>query len=53
MGDDLANMELNTLAIWIQVHDLPSGFMSKSITELIERKLGTFIESGLNNYNEP
>ncbi|XVF73184.1 hypothetical protein PTKIN_Ptkin12aG0180700 [Pterospermum kingtungense] len=41
--DDPFNLDLFTVPFWIQVHDLPSGYMS----EVVGKQLGDFIEKFL------
>jgi hypothetical protein len=42
--EDPIVVPLNTMEMWIQVHNLPYGFMCKSIGELIGSYIGTFLE---------
>ena len=49
-GDNLDKVDLNELAMWIQLHDLPVGWWSDSIARKIGSRLGEFLESDPNNY---
>ncbi|KAL6342463.1 hypothetical protein AAG906_011153 [Vitis piasezkii] len=49
-GDNLDKVDLNELAMWIQLHDLPAGWWSDSIARKIGSRLGEFLESDPNNY---
>ena len=49
-GDNLDKVDLNELAMWIQLHDLPAGWWSNSIGRKIGSRLGEFLESDPNNY---
>ncbi|WKA07960.1 hypothetical protein VitviT2T_025728 [Vitis vinifera] len=49
-GDNLDKVDLNELAMWIQLHDLPAGWWSDSIAQNIGSCLGEFLESDPNNY---
>jgi hypothetical protein len=42
--EDHIAVPLNTVEMWIQVNNLPYGFMCKSIGELIGSYIGTFLE---------
>ncbi|KAL6343172.1 hypothetical protein AAG906_020970 [Vitis piasezkii] len=41
-GDNLDKVDLNELAMWIQLHDLPTGWWSDSIARKIGSRLGEF-----------
>lgn len=49
-GDNPRNEELNTLDLWIQIHDLKAGFMSEKIIKQVGNYIGTFIESCPSNF---
>ncbi|RVX07677.1 putative mitochondrial protein [Vitis vinifera] len=49
-GDNLDKVDLNELAMWIQLHDLPAGWCSDSIARKIGSRLGEFLESDPNNH---
>lgn len=49
-GDNPRNVELNTLDLWIQIHDLKAGFMSEKIIKQVGNYIGTFIESCPSNF---
>lgn len=49
--DNVHTLPLNTMQIWVQVLDLPSGFMSKTITVIIGNSIGSFISVDPNNFS--
>lgn len=49
-GDQPANVVLDSADYWIQVHEVPCGFMTERIAEQIGRSLGSFVQSDPNNF---
>lgn len=49
-GDQPENVVLNHVNYWIQVHDVPCGFMTEWIAEQIGNSLGTFVQNDPNNF---
>lgn len=45
LGEQLADIKLSELYIWIQVYDLPIGFNSEFILKSIGNFVGRFIDS--------
>jgi hypothetical protein len=43
-GEDPLSVPLSTIEMWVQIHNLPYGFMCKPIGELIGSYLGNFLE---------
>nr|KYP48445.1 hypothetical protein KK1_029907 [Cajanus cajan] len=43
-GDIPKDIPLNHVDVWVQVHNLPAGFMSQNIGELLGNSLGIFID---------
>ncbi|MCH81083.1 hypothetical protein A2U01_0001862 [Trifolium medium] len=43
-GEDPLTVPLNIVEMWVQIHNLPYGFMCKAIGELIGSYLGNFLE---------
>lgn len=50
-GGDPVNVVLNHVNLWVQVHNLPLGFMLELVAQHIGKKLGGFVEADPNNYN--
>lgn len=46
-------VDLTHVALLVQVHEVPPGFMLKGVAELIGRKLGGLITFDTNYYNSP
>ncbi|XP_074352981.1 uncharacterized protein At4g02000-like [Apium graveolens] len=46
MGDDPATVKLQNMEMWVQIYDLPRGYVSESILESVRASLGTYIKSG-------
>lgn len=38
------------MVLWVQVHDLPVGYMANSVAKRIGDKIGVFVEYDPNNY---
>lgn len=51
--DDPLQIELAFLPLWIQVHGLPTSFMLDGVAKHIGDRVGSFLESDPNNYNNP
>lgn len=49
-GDSIEKVELNKVNLWVQIHNLLVGFLSKIVDKWIGAKMGTFVESDLNNF---
>lgn len=43
-------MPLNTLDLWVQIHDMQPGFMSEKIIMEVGNQIGTYVSSCPNNY---
>lgn len=50
--EQLANVKLFDLYIWIQVYDLPIGFNSEFILKSIGNYIGHFLETDLKNFQD-
>ena len=48
--DDPRTVPINTMDIWIQLHDMNPGFMSLRVVKDIGNYIGQFIESNINNF---
>ena len=48
-NEDPHDVQLNTIDIWVQVYDLPEGFVSETILKNVGNYVGRFIKSDLNN----
>lgn len=49
-GEDPEMKVVDNIALWIQVHQLPIGYMSDSVVQRIGAKLGGFLELNPSNY---
>lgn len=49
-GDQPMNVVLNQVEFWIQVHDVPCGFMTEAIAVQIGNMLGTFVLNDPENF---
>lgn len=49
-GDNPRSIELNTLDLWVQIHDLKVGFMSEKVVKQIGDYIGSFVESCSSNF---
>ena len=49
-GKNPKTVPLTTVDFWIQVHKLPSGFMSEKVARHIGNYLGEFLESDEKNF---
>jgi 14-3-3 protein epsilon len=48
-GDVYSQIPLNHMSIWVQVHQLPAGFMTRRVGEQLGNYLGGFLEYDNNN----
>lgn len=48
-GEDPLKIPLMNVKFWIQIHDLPTDFMSESIGKKLGNFMGSFIEYDPNN----
>lgn len=44
MGEDPLKVPLNEVSFWIQIHDLPTGYMSESVGRQLGNFFGMFLE---------
>ena len=51
IGDNPTQMQLFHGEFWIQVHELPCGFMSEKVCKEIGNYIGSHIESDVNNFS--
>lgn len=49
-GDNPRTIPINTMDIWVQLHDMNPGFMSLRVVKDVGNFIGTFIESDNNNF---
>lgn len=49
-GENPRSMSLNSIDIWVQIHDLIPGFMSEEIIIEIGNQLGEYVSSCPNNF---
>lgn len=49
-GDDPVTLKLDTASFWIQVHNLPSGFMSEKVAKVIGDSVGNFESADPRNF---
>lgn len=50
-NEDPHTVRLNTMDIWVQVYDLPQGFVSENVLRNIENYVGVFVKSDPANVN--
>lgn len=50
-GENSRNVDLNKMELWVQVHDLETGFMSEKILKGIGNYVGKFVDGCPNNFN--
>lgn len=50
VGDILRVVDLNTLDLWVQVHDLRSGFMTEKVLKEVGNYIGAYMDSCSNNF---
>ncbi|XP_074360862.1 uncharacterized protein LOC141701122, partial [Apium graveolens] len=51
MGEDPAAVKLQNMEMWVQIYDLPRGFVSESILKSVGASLGTYIKSGSGTFD--
>ncbi|XP_074356284.1 uncharacterized protein LOC141695984 [Apium graveolens] len=49
--EDPKAVPLNKVDIWVQVYDVPNGFVSESIFQSIANYIGSFVKSDTTNLN--
>jgi len=49
-GENLISMPIDTMDLWIQVHNLPFRFMTKSMGSLLGNHVGKLLKYDFNNY---
>lgn len=49
--EDLQTMELNKVEIWVQVHDVPKGFISENIMKSVGMYVGKYMKSDPANFD--
>lgn len=49
-GDIPRAVKLNTMDLWIQIHELRAGFMSEKVIKKVGNFIGTFVESCPSNF---
>lgn len=49
-GDIPRGISLNSLDLWVQIHDLRAGFMTEKIVKEVGNYIGTFVESCSKNF---
>lgn len=49
-GDNPRSIVINKLDIWVQLHEMHTGFMSQRVVTDIGNYIGKFIESDANNF---
>ncbi|XP_062085383.1 uncharacterized protein LOC133791472 [Humulus lupulus] len=50
-GDNPKLINLDTLDMWVQIHDLQSGFKTEQVVQKAGNYIGVFLKSDPNNYN--
>lgn len=48
-GEDPVNVQLNELEVWIQIYNLPMGYMTESVGKQLGNFFGKFISYDLSN----
>lgn len=48
-GESPSDIPLNHLAFWVQIHDLPIGFMTQNVGRLLGHFIGEFVEYDTKN----
>lgn len=51
-GDVPRSVRLNSLDVWVQIHDLRAGFMTEKIVKEVGNYIGCFVESCPRNFKE-
>lgn len=49
-GDIPRAISLNTIDLWVQIHDLRAGFMTENVLREVGNYIGKFVESCPNNF---
>ena len=49
MGEDLVNVLLNEVDFWIQIHELPVGYMTEMVGKQLGNFFGTFLQYDAKN----
>lgn len=44
-GEDPQEMELNEMEIWVQIHDIPKGFLSETVLKNVGMYIGKYVKS--------
>ncbi|KAF4374776.1 hypothetical protein F8388_020297 [Cannabis sativa] len=52
-GDNLKMVELDTIDMWVQIHDLQSGFKTEQAVQKAGNYIVTFLSSDPNNFHAP
>lgn len=50
-GENPRSVDLNSMELWVQVHDLKPGFMSEKILKGIENYIGQHVSNCQTNFN--
>lgn len=51
-GENPGDVSLNTMDLWIQIHDLKPGFMSENVIMEVGNFIGKYVESCKSNFKE-
>lgn len=51
-GDNPRSVSLNSIDLWVQIHDLKPGFMSENIIREVGNYIGQLVESCSSNFKE-
>lgn len=51
-GENPRSVSLNSIDLWVQIHDLKPGFMSENIIKEVGNYIGKFVESCNTNFKE-
>ncbi|XP_074327536.1 uncharacterized protein LOC141665451 [Apium graveolens] len=49
-GDNPRTVQINNLDVWVQLHEIQTGYMSQRVVQDVGNYLGKFIESDSNNF---
>ncbi|XP_019184789.1 PREDICTED: uncharacterized protein LOC109179748 [Ipomoea nil] len=52
-NQSLLDVELNVAEFWVQVHNLPLGFMSARVAEAVGNHIGCFVKADQRNFDGP
>lgn len=50
-GDQPLMLNLTEVDIWVQIYDLPIGFMSDKVAQAVGNFLGTLVEVDVDNFS--